>query len=358
LDPLLPVQTASGTADCTCIACGGTRFRDCLGRLKHSYVLDGTARVWEYHLVECTGCGLGFVNPLPTPDLIPTLYPHDYGPYADQAHPPEQESRSPKYALARFRYATFRHCTLSAKAQTVVGMLAEALSGRTITYTLGLPLQLPTQARIFELGYGSGHWLLAMNRLGFSRLEGFDIEANKEAGDPLRCRGIQVTSGDFLKNEYPKNAYDCIRMEHVLEHLPDPIAALRKCREMLTDDGILLVNIPCKDSWSVRISLRHFCGLDLPRHLFHHTPKSLRLLLASAGFSRVDLKVNPVASNLAATVNSLLKERQAPSVPNWAFAAAAPLYRVLGQLSGKGDMLTACARVRSKSPPSAERGPR
>jgi hypothetical protein len=138
-------------------------------------------------------------------------------------------------------------------------------------------------------------------------------------------------------------------MEHVLEHLPDPAAVLCKCRGMLKDDGILVINIPCKDSWSVRISLRHFSNLDIPRHLFHHTPRSLRLLLAAAGFTDVYTRVNAVASNLAVTVNALLKERFASTIPSWIFTATAPLYHMLGQLSGKGDMITACAWVDSGS---------
>ena len=44
--------------------------------------------------MECAGCGLGCVAPSPPPDLIPTFYPKDYGPYAQNAKPPEREGRS------------------------------------------------------------------------------------------------------------------------------------------------------------------------------------------------------------------------------------------------------------------------
>jgi hypothetical protein len=66
-------------------------------------------------------------------------------------------------------------------------------------------------------------------------------------------------------------------------------------------------------------------------------------MLASAGFAKVKVRVNAVASSLAGTVNARRAEENRRAIPALAFAAAAPIYHLFGLLSGKGDMLTACA---------------
>ena len=102
-----------------------------------------------------------------------------------------------------------------------MGKMAEWLSGKTVSCSLGIPLQLAKNAHILEVGYGSGNWLLTMAQLGYTNLHGYDLETNSENKNRLIDTGIDVSSGDFISNDYPENHYDCIRLEHVFEHLLD-----------------------------------------------------------------------------------------------------------------------------------------
>ena len=43
-----------------------------------------------------------------------------------------------------------------------------------------MPVNLPRTARILDLGYGGGAWLLTMAGLGYRDLHGYDIDANSE----------------------------------------------------------------------------------------------------------------------------------------------------------------------------------
>jgi 2-polyprenyl-3-methyl-5-hydroxy-6-metoxy-1,4-benzoquinol methylase len=84
-------------------------------------------------------------------------------------------------------------------------------------------------------------------------------------------------------------------MSHVLEHIPDPNAWLRKAKSMLEKNGILVINVPHKFSISERLQ-HFFYRLKLkkqfssswndpsrtPDHLFEPTiPAMLRLLEAN-----------------------------------------------------------------------------
>ncbi len=87
----------------------------------------------------------------------------------------------------------------------------------------------------------------------------------------------------------PAPCLDLIIMFHVLEHLEDPLGALRQCVARLKPDGLLLISVPNLDSWQARWFGRHWLHLDVPRHLFHFSPSSLRHLL-----ERVGLRVETV----------------------------------------------------------------
>jgi len=332
----------------SCEACGSRKITTILDNLSHGYEQDGVPMSWHYRLLECQECGLGFVNPKPTWEILGTFYGQTYGCYLTAEEIVERELKSAKYWIAKQRYLLVGSKGLQAVIGTVLGTAAELITGKTISFSLGMPLQLSKDARIFELGYGSGYWLRTMSHLGYKNLFGYDIDSNYENAAQLLSDGFKVTGGVFLENDYSDSYFDCIRLEHVFEHLLRPIEVLTKCRNMLKPGGWLLVNSPCKNSWSVRLSLRHFAHLDIPRHLYHHTPKSAVLMLKAAGLDVLKVKPYSVMAVLGATVNNMLLDRGKKRISPSFFSAFAPLYKLLGAITGMGDNITIWARPGQK----------
>jgi SAM-dependent methyltransferase len=316
----------------SCPACAGSSIHVWLSDLVH----HGPAGDWHYQLLGCEVCGLGFVDPEPSSAQAATFYSADYHPYAATDPAPEVVARSFKYRVARMRHAPGR-------LDAALGFLVEQATGKTVSYSLGMPLQLPLHARIFELGYGAGTWLLSMGALGYRELHGFDIAPNDQHRARLIERGIHVTSGNFLEQHYPEAYFECVRLEHVFEHLCEPLRVLEKVHTMLKPGGLVVMNLPCIDSWSARLSMRHFPHLDLPRHLYHHTQRSLEAMLRVAGFTRIRDKSYADVAALAGTVNGLLLERSQHTIPNAVWRSLAPAYKLACELSGKGDLVTLVA---------------
>jgi hypothetical protein len=52
--------------------------------------------------------------------------------------------------------------------------------------------------------------------------------------------------------------------------------------------------LPNIDSWESRIFGSYWYGLELPRHLFHFSPKSLRRVMATLGFEEVVLSTSRI----------------------------------------------------------------
>lgn len=325
-----------------CEACGQAKSQILLKDQKHVYKQGGSERIWVYDLLRCDVCGLVYVDPKPNWDLLQTFYDSDYGSYDSNVALPDAEANSLKYRLAAWRYPSLSSSRLSTRIRKFLAIGSEWLSGKTISYTLAIPLTLPKDARIFELGFGSGNWLLTMSRLGYRNLHGFDLEANRINRNRLKVAGIQATGGVFLDNEYPQGSFDCIRLEHVFEHLIEPELVLERCWSMLRPGGVLVMNFPAGDSVSMGVSMEHSSLRQSPSHLFLHTTLSVYRLLVRAGFEEIELRLYPVSAQFGSTLNNLLDKRRI-RIHSGVFIVISPVYRLLCSLCGKGDFITVLA---------------
>ena len=258
-------------------------------RSESSYTRDGRRELLSYELRLCERCHLGFVHPVPPEDVLACFYTGEYAYYQGAGRHPASEAGSWKYRIARLRYLPLTAPSLLHRLASVLGALAERLSRRTVTFTLGLPLSLPEGSRILDYGYGSGAWLQSMRLLGYSRLLGYDIAANAHRRHELEAQGIQVIPPGEL-SLVSAGSLDCVRLEHVFEHLADPLPVLRSLLRVLRPEGILVMNFPGIYPWLKIDDLEspaYLPHLQLPIHLAHHSVESSRGLLQAAGFERI-----------------------------------------------------------------------
>ena len=82
----------------------------------------------------------------------------------------------------------------------------------------------------------------------------------------------------------PDAVFACATFWHVLEHLDDPVATLRAVRTRLRPGGVVIAAVPNGDSIQARATGASWLALDLPRHLSHFTPESLRTTFRAAGY--------------------------------------------------------------------------
>lgn len=141
---------------------------------------------------------------------------------------------------------------------------------------------------LLDLGCSSGSFL------EFMRCESwklYGIEMSAEAARTAEARsGAEVFTGDILDAPFPRESFDVITCFDVFEHLYEPRRVMQKVADWLKPGGIFYVLVPNIDSAEARVFGTYWHGLEMPRHLFHYTPQSLKFLAESAGLAPLSLE--------------------------------------------------------------------
>ena len=146
--------------------------------------------------------------------------------------------------------------------------------------------QYKQSGAILDLGCSSGSFLSGLGQ-GWE-LHGIDMSA-ESASKAKRLCGADIFIGDILDARFAPGSFDVITCFHVFEHLYQPKLVLEKISEWLKPGGIFYVMVPNIDSAGARIFRSYWYALELPRHLFHFSPQSLRYLAQSVGLEVASL---------------------------------------------------------------------
>jgi len=136
--------------------------------------------------------------------------------------------------------------------------------------------------RLLDVGCGTGEFLEAVRRGGW-QVEGVERDENASAW-ARESLGIPVETGSVDTLQTTSGLFDVITLWHVLEHLYDPGAAVRKIRDLLANDGYVLIALPNVGGLDSRVYGANWIALDTPRHVNHFSPTTLTRLLTEAGF--------------------------------------------------------------------------
>ena len=227
-----------------CPVCGSSGAREWLKAPDRFH-----GRRVEYALLRCSSCSLVWLSHPPKPEDIHQHYTEAYDRLISAAG-----HNSP------LRW-TFRRSALAPYKQS---------------------------GSILDLGCSSGAFLQSLPAADWN-LYGIEMSA-ESAKEAQRRTGASVIVGEILETEFPPAFLDVITCFDVLEHLYEPRRVMAKLAEWLKPGGIFYVLVPNIDSAEGRVFGSYWHGLELPRHLFHYCPASLKFLAESAGLREVSLE--------------------------------------------------------------------
>jgi len=213
----------------------------------------------DFSVVQCVTCGLMRTDPRPDRESIEQFYPDEYGPYRDTRIDGDLDVEAPS---SRWKVLARR-------------VLAPD--------TRRLP-HLAAPGRMLEVGCASGSFLSQMARAGW---EVSGIEFSEIAGMAARALGHHVHLGalETAPPPDPDRPYALVVAWMVLEHLPDPVQALRRLAAWSRPGAWLAMSVPDAGSLEFRLFRSNWYALDLPRHFFHFTRRTLGDVLRAGGWT-------------------------------------------------------------------------
>lgn len=140
--------------------------------------------------------------------------------------------------------------------------------------------------RLLDVGCAFGYLLEAAAARGW---EPYGVELSVEgARQAARAVGEgRVFCGALETAPLEAGSFHAVTLTDVLEHLPDPVGSLRRCRELLTPDGRVLIVTPRAGGLSQRLMGRHWFQYK-DEHLQLFTLQALRKALGRAGLAVVE----------------------------------------------------------------------
>lgn len=249
-------------------------------------------KAFEYRLLECAECGFGWLDPTPDAEALSAFYAPDYTAYRPELGEAARSfSRKVKMLVASVAGVS-EDAQRKPAVRTAAGMIVKAIElagARAVPLTTAVPMSLPRDAAILDYGCGVGWWLQVLRSEGFTNLFGYDID--NPGLDPLEQAGITVLRSTA---SFPSRTFDAIRLEHVLEHLTDPIEKLATIRESLAPRGRLVIAVPDYSGWSSKRAGIEWAALTLPHHVNQFTPGSLERIARRAGLRLTRLQRLPI----------------------------------------------------------------
>ena len=271
----------------------------------------------EFEVRVCPGCGGGTTLPLVSEEALGAYYEDSYGPHsrAGASGPLARATMA-----ARLRTRLFR------------GLDAAVANGNG-------------PRRLLDVGAGSGDLGGVLAGRGWSVT---GVEPSPAACELARAQGVEALAGTLETVKLEPASFDAVVFHHSLEHVPDPVAALGRARELLRPGGVVAVAVPNFDSPQRRRLAADWWALDLPRHRFHFTPEALRRALDRAGLRPGWLR--PTASVLGPAANAQQRRSGAMEMTGPRFlagyglaVAAYPALWAVSEARKQGEFLGAIA---------------
>jgi len=269
-----------------CPACGSAK-RDARQYGRHD---DGGVMPDIWRMVGCADCDSLYLDPRPDAESLPRAYLDYYTHQAEQVDIPDGGTGGLVWALIH-GYLNWRFGMRRAPSNRLGAMLFSVIEplrlkldyyGRHLTRA-----QFPQSGRLLDVGCGNGAFLMRAREAGWNVA---GCEPDPKAVATCRAQGLDVIQGDVFNAALDGQLFDVVTISHVLEHVVDPQALLKRAHALLRPGGVLWVALPNPHSLGLRIFGAAWQGLHVPFHLCIPSQARLGRWMETTGFASIQLK--------------------------------------------------------------------
>jgi len=224
-----------------CPVCGSVDIKNVL--LAKDYTVSGET----FPIAECSACTLRFTQDVPDPNSIFVYYKSEN--YISHTNTSK--------GLINRAYKVVRTRTIANKRK-----LIQKITGNK-------------KGRLLDVGSGIGSFVSEMQQ------HGWDI-TGLEPDDKARSLAKKLYQAELsdtsLFYRLPPGSFDAITLWHVLEHVHDLPAYISQLKNLLKENGRLFIAVPNYTSKDAAFYKEYWAAYDVPRHLYHFSPKAMQTL--------------------------------------------------------------------------------
>jgi 2-polyprenyl-3-methyl-5-hydroxy-6-metoxy-1,4-benzoquinol methylase len=230
----------------SCPVCGYTSIKEVLVVKDHSVSHE------SFQVMECDQCTLRFTQNIPDAASIAPYYKsEDYISHTNTSK-----------GLINQLYQTVRKRTMVGKRK-----LVQNATGRY-------------QGSLLDVGSGVGTFVHEMKSNGW-QVTGLEPDADaRQVAKQLY--GVELSDTAQLYQLAP-GSFDAITLWHVMEHVHELDRYVAQLKTLLKDKGKLFIAVPNYTSNDAGVYKEFWAAYDVPRHLYHFSPKSVKTLVEKHG---------------------------------------------------------------------------
>ena len=230
-----------------CLCCGSAAIN------KVFECKDYTVSNKYFEIWKCNACTFRFTQMVPAEAAIGAYYQSsDYVSHSDT-----------KKGLVNRLYHYVRNFTLTTKLNLIE---------KVTNVKNGI---------LLDVGAGTGAFAFTMQQAGWN-VTGLEPDEIARA-NALKNHQLQLEELSKLDSLSP-DTFDAITLWHVLEHVHDLQGYLENFLKILKPAGRLVIAVPNHTSYDANFYKQYWAAYDVPRHLYHFSPKSMQILLEQKGF--------------------------------------------------------------------------
>lgn len=211
----------------------------------------GVAQV--HRIVRCNRCGLLYASP--------RAVTHEHQEGVEEIHEDSEE-----YTAQRIE--------------------KEELQVKDYARTLRLLRTLyPQRGKLLEVGSGFGYLLAEFRKDGWDvhGIDPYDLACDYTR----KTHGIETKQVTVEDADYPEESFDVVIMNHVIEHMTDPIGSLRMVHRLLKRGGHLVIETPRYDTLMFKLLGKRERSVSCDQHIYFFTRESLQKMYEEAGYREV-----------------------------------------------------------------------
>ncbi len=237
----------------TCPVCDSDKLQPVLSAKDH------TVSGEQFEIVECRSCTLRFTQNIPDEDSIAPYY---------RSENYISHSNTSKGIINQL-YQSVRKKTLLQKRKLIIS-------------STGL-----NKGSLLDVGSGTGAFVNEMKEQGW-QVTGLEPDAGAKTV-AKQLYALELSNIDQFY-QLPAESFDAITLWHVLEHVHDLSAYIPQLKLLLKPKGKLFIAVPNYTSQDAAIYKEFWAAYDVPRHLYHFSPRSMKILMEKFGLKLTDHK--------------------------------------------------------------------